>query len=156
MEPDDLPAGDPRFGPWHTRLLVGYDNHPASHRAVLAAAGLAPALRASLVLVHVITLADYPPDPELRDWEARSAAELEAQLSQARWLLSDTPVDWEYRTARGDPAQAIAQQAQETDALLIVVGAGSGRITSRLWHRSVPAELARIQRRPVLVVPAPS
>lgn len=155
MEPLDLSAGDPVCRSQPARLIVGYDSHPASQRAVLAAAELAPALNASLVLVHVITLADYPLDPELRDWEARSAAGLEAQVSRARWLLSDAVVRWEYRTARGDPARTIAQQAHDVDALLIVVGAARERIASRLLRWSVPAELVRIQRRPVLVVPAP-
>lgn len=138
-----------------TRLIVGYDCHPASHRAVLAAAELAPSLNASLVLVHVISLTDYPPDPELHDWEAQSEAELEAQISRARWLLADTAVRWEYLTARGDPARAIAQQAQILGALLIVVGAGRGRITSRLLHESVPMQLVRIQRRPSLLYRRP-
>jgi nucleotide-binding universal stress UspA family protein len=155
VEPGGLSGGESLWGSRPTRLVVGYDSHPASHRAVLAAAELAPALNASLVLVHVVGPADYPADPELRDWEARSAAEREALAGRARWLLSDAAVQWEYRTARGAPARVIAQRAHDLDALLIVVGAGSGRITSRMLHSSVPAELVRIQRRPVLVIPAP-
>jgi nucleotide-binding universal stress UspA family protein len=145
--------GGPRQPAW---LLVGYDQHPASHQAVLVAAELARVLGAGVVLLHVIDLADYPADPEAAGWEAASARLLLAQRREAESLLAGTGVEWDYRIAQDDPAHAIAEAAQEVDALFIVVGASGRGLAQRLWHGSVPQMLVRRQRRPVLVVPAPA
>jgi nucleotide-binding universal stress UspA family protein len=143
----------PRPHPW---LLVGYDQHPASHQAVLVAAELAQVLGASVLLLHVIDLDDYPADPEAASWESASAELLLAQRREAASLLAGTGVEWSYRIVQDDPAHALTQVAQELDALFIVVGASGRGLAQRLRHGSVPQMLMRRQRRPVLVVPAPA
>jgi nucleotide-binding universal stress UspA family protein len=138
------------------RLLVGYDQYPASHQAVQFAAGLARVLGASLLLVHVIDLADYPIDPEAATWESASVDRLLAERRQAETLLTGSGIEWNYRIVRDDPAHALAQVAHEIDALFIVVGASGRGVAQRLLHGSVPQTLLRKQRKPVLVVPPPS
>ena len=145
--------GGPRARPW---LLVGYDQHAASHQAVLVAAELARVLGAGVLLLHVIDLADYPADPEAAGWESASAELLLAQRREAERLLAGTGVEWNYRIVQDDPAQALTQVAQELDALFIVVGASGRGLAQRLWHGSVPQMLVRRQCKPVLVVPAPA
>jgi nucleotide-binding universal stress UspA family protein len=135
---------------------VGYDQHPASHQAVLAAAALAQVIGATLLLVHVIDLADYPIDPEAATWETASADTLLAERRQAGSLLAGTSTEWSYRIVHGDPAHALAEVAHEVDALFIVVGASGRGLAQRLRHGSVPQALLRKQRKPVLVVPAQS
>jgi nucleotide-binding universal stress UspA family protein len=136
-------------------LLAGYDRHPASHEAVLVAADLTRVLGASLLLLHVIDLSDYPADPEAADRESASAGLLLAQRQAAADLLAGTGVEWGYRIAHDDPVHALAQAAYELDALFIVVGASGRGLARRLLHGSVPQTLVRCQRKPVLVVPAP-
>src|SRR5450432_2178918 len=114
----DLPGVAP-----FCRVLVGFDRHPASHRAVLVAAELDRALGASLLVLHVIDLADYPVDPEAANWDSAVADTLAAERQHAERLLSGTPIPWMYRTARDDPAHALARIAHDMDALFIVVGA---------------------------------
>jgi nucleotide-binding universal stress UspA family protein len=134
---------------------VGYDQHSASHHAVLVAAALAQVLGAALLLVHVIDLADYPIDPDAATWETASVDTLLAERRQAETLLAGTSIEWNYRIVQDNPAHALAEVAHEVDALFIVVGASGRGLAQRLRHGSVPQMLVRRQRRPVLVVPAP-
>ncbi|PCN49611.1 universal stress protein [Curtobacterium sp. 'Ferrero'] len=54
----------------------------------------------------------------------------------------------------GDPARALAAVAEERDAVMIVVGAQTGRRRiTEFFNGSVAARLAHQQHRPVLVVP---
>jgi nucleotide-binding universal stress UspA family protein len=137
------------------RLLVGYDRHPASHHAVIVAADLAHALGASLLVLHVIDLEDYPIDPDAADYELAADRTVAKERQHAERLLSDATVEWTYETARDDPAHALAKLAHDYDVLMIVVGASGRGLAQRLLHGSVPQALARKQRKPVLVVPAP-
>jgi nucleotide-binding universal stress UspA family protein len=137
------------------RLLVGYDRHPASHRAVIVAADLAGVLAASLLVLHVIDLEDYPIDPDAADYELTADRTVAEERKHAESLLAHTTVDWTYETARDDPAHALAKAAHDQDVLLIVVGASGRGLAQRLLHGSVPQALTHKQRKPVLVVPAP-
>lgn len=156
MNEEYAPGPRQAAGQRRLQLLVGYDQHPASHQAVLVAAALAQVLGATLLLLHVIDLADYPVDPEAADWETASVDTLLAERRQAETLLAGTGIEWTYRNVRGDPTNALAQAAHEVDALFIVVGASGRGLAQRLLHSSVPQALLRKQRKPVLVVPAQS
>jgi nucleotide-binding universal stress UspA family protein len=136
------------------QLVVGYDQHSASHHAVLVAAALAQVLGAALLLVHVIDLADYPIDPDAATWETASVDTLLAERRQAETLLAGTSIEWNYRIVQDNPAHALAEVAHEVDALFIVVGASGRGLAQQLLHGSVPQALLRKQRKPVLVVPA--
>lgn len=137
----------------HNRLLVGYDSSPASRRAVGVAAQLAEALDADLTVLHSVGLEDYPIDPDRPDWEEmaeRRISELEAMAVE---LLQNAPIRWEYETARGDPASALAKAASDLEVLIIVVGASRRNVVRRMSHGSVGQTLSRCQAKPVLVVP---
>ncbi|MBF4461244.1 MULTISPECIES: universal stress protein [unclassified Rathayibacter] len=88
--------------------------------------------------------AETPPevDQRLRD-------EIEAQLASST-------VPWTLRTVEGEPALALADAAEKSDARMIVVGtrdAGVLASIAEFLSGSVAAHLAHRQHRPVLVVP---
>ena len=67
------------------------------------------------------------------------------------------PDGWTYHAASGDPARLIAAVADETDALMIIVGShgeGTGATFDRLLAGSVSRMVLRRQHRPVLIVPS--
>jgi nucleotide-binding universal stress UspA family protein len=137
------------------RLLVGYDHHPASRRALLVAAQLAEALDAHLTVMHVVNLEDYPVDPDRSDWEEAAEKRVAEQQQDAERLLGATPVRWAYQTVRDDPARALAKVASDLDVMFIIVGATGRNVVRRLTSGSVPQSLFRHQSKPVLVVPEP-
>jgi nucleotide-binding universal stress UspA family protein len=159
---ESLATVDPASSPPHdfehlrgsNRLLVGYDRHPASHHAVIVAADLARALGASLQVLHVVDLDDYPIDPDSADFEVAAERTVEEERRYAEVLLAQSAVEWTYETARDDPAHALAKAAHDLDVLFIVVGASGRGLAQRLLHGSVPQTLMRKQPKPVLVVPA--
>jgi nucleotide-binding universal stress UspA family protein len=155
VQPQESSTEDlrPLSGP--RRLLVGFDQHPASHHAVTVAADLAAALGASLLVLHVIDLEDYPIDPDAGNYEASAQRTVAEERASAELLLSDATIEWTYDTVRDHPAHALASVAHDNDVLFIVVGASGRGLAQRLLHGSVPQELTRKQRKPVLVVPAP-
>ncbi|HTW21113.1 MAG TPA: universal stress protein [Mycobacteriales bacterium] len=138
------------------RLLVGYDRHPASHRALVVAAALATALDATLVILHVVDLEDYPVDPDSEEWETAAKRTIDQERQEAAQLLASSRVQWAFETARDEPVHALARAAHDHDALFIVVGASGRGLAQRLLHGSVPQALLRKQRKPVLVVPSPA
>lgn len=159
----DLPAGERRLrlvglahAPADTSLVVGHSPHPASDAALAVAVDLARRLRADLHVVHGVDLFDYPVDPDAADWEQQARRNLDAQRSRVEAALADAPLGWTYQAAHGDPARLIAAVAEETDALMIVVGShgeGPGATFERLLGGSVSRTVLRHQHRPVLVVP---
>ncbi|MGA6127451.1 MULTISPECIES: universal stress protein [unclassified Microbacterium] len=82
---------------------------------------------------------------------------LEAQLrDQATAALSGIDVAWSLEMLAGDPALAMKDLAERTEARLIVVGTrkrGIGDSIREFFTGSVAARLAHRQPRPVLVVP---
>ncbi|MFC9353204.1 universal stress protein [Arthrobacter sp. NPDC057013] len=66
---------------------------------------------------------------------------------------------WSLRVLNGSVPEALVRLADSAGASAIVVGGpryGARASFSRLLERSVSGRLMRIQRRPVIVVPAPS
>ena len=131
---------------------------PGQPRAVVhRAAELAYTLNVKLICVYVdITsyLADEPDDGPVDDVEATSAGILERLEN----TLDGTGIRWSFRTLAGDPARALGQFAESTDASVIVVGTrelGLGTRLEQLLVGSVAVDLTHRQHRPVLVVPLP-
>jgi nucleotide-binding universal stress UspA family protein len=63
-------------------------------------------------------------------------------------------VDVDVLTRVGDPARALADVAEQYDAVMIIVGARTGRRrVAEFFDGSVAARLTHQQHRPVLVVP---
>ena len=66
-------------------------------------------------------------------------------------------MDWSFRVLNGAVAQALGRLAESTDASVLIVGGDRpGRLAAmeRMLEGSVSAELASLQYRPVLVIPA--
>ena len=138
-------------------LVVGFDLNPSSRAALAVATDLATRLRGDLHVVHAIDLSDYPVDPDSASWEADAAAAVAQERGLAAQALSDFAGRWTYRAAHGEPAELLAEVADEVDALMVVVGArrdGAAAAISHLLSRSVSKDLLEHGAgRPVLVVP---
>jgi nucleotide-binding universal stress UspA family protein len=134
-------------------VLVGVDGTEPSLRAVDYAIGHARRAGAAAVGLFVRPVA-------LPYWGLPGAPEavrntFEACLLEAATYLSERAracaVPHEFRERRGDPARELAAAAEELRADLIVLGSPEG-----FRHRlagSVPAQLVRMRRWPVLTVP---
>lgn len=138
-----------------------------SESLIRAGASLAAGLDAHLICAYV------DPASYLTEWEPavlRTSASLDPAVNnetdfpsgQVRDLLQailgPPGEDWSFRVLNGAVAQALARLAASTDAsLLIVGGQRPGRLhaVERMLEGSVEADLAGLQRRPVLVIPQP-
>lgn len=151
----------PTRDPETSTVLVGYDESEPATRAVERGADLAWALGARLVVASVAAT-PLVPDPEGRverlSAGARRMAPLQPpgeqpRLDRAADLLRGRGVDVELVPAVGDPAEALLELADETDADVIVVGAGTASVLERpLTGGSVPAAVLGRSQRDVLVV----
>lgn len=143
--------------PSGTSLVVGHDRHPAADAALRVAVDLARRLRADLHVVHGVDLFDYPIDPDAADWEQQALAALAEQRRRVHAALADFPLAWTYQAGHGSPAGLLGRVAEETAALMIIVGShgeGPGATFERLLAGSVSRTVLRRQHRPVLIVPA--
>lgn len=136
-----------------------------SGRVIRAGAGLAGRLNAHLICAFV------DPASYLTEWEpagSRASASLDpAVRSESDFpsalvrealeaVLGPPGMEWTFRVLNGAVARALGRLADSTDASLLVVGGQRpGRLAAmeRMLEGSVSAELARLQTRPVLVVP---
>jgi nucleotide-binding universal stress UspA family protein len=145
--------------PPQAHLVLGHGRYASSEAALPVAADLARRLQAQLHVVHGIDLSDYPIDPDAADWEAQAQHVLAAQQQRVADALAGTDTGWSYHAWRGDPVELLARVADETDALMIIVGSrgeGFGKVLDRIFERSVSHGLIARQHRPVLVVPQPA
>ena len=132
---------------------------------IRAAASLAARLNAHLICAFV------DPASYLTEWEP-AGSRISASLDPAVKSETDFPSgnvreglqdilgppgeEWTFRVLNGAVAQALGRLADSTDAsLLIVGGQRPGRLAAmeRMLEGSVSAELARLQSRPVLIIP---
>lgn len=146
-----------QVGGSRTNLVMGFDLSPVSQCALEVAADLSRRLDAHLHVVHAVDLSDYPIDPDGPDWEEQARRTLTAERLAVAAGLSEFDRPWSYHAWHGIPGRLLAEVADESDALMIVIGArgsGVGAGISHLLARSVGAELVgRRGHRPVLVVP---
>ena len=139
-----------------TQMVVGWDLHPSSSAALRFAVVMAQRLDAHLHVVHVVDVDDLPIDPDAWNWEEQLDQRLAEDATTARTLLDQLHAHWTYHAARGRPSDVIADLAEETDALMIIVGGPRGGVLSfieTLAGQSVSHQLARQHGRPVLIVP---
>lgn len=150
--------GPPGPRPPATHLVVGYDEH-RGRAALTHAIALAARLDAHIDVVHVVDASDTPVDPDLADWEERTAAHAAAVRADACAELAALPGNWTFHTTHGDPARALTEIADAHDAAMIIIGAprpGLAALVDRLVGESVSTRLVHHGRRPVLVVPEPA
>lgn len=150
-------AGGAAAGGPGTSLVMGFDLSPVSQCALEVAADLTRRLGAHLHVVHAVDLSDYPINPDGPDWEEQARRTLLAEQQAVDAALGSFEGAWTYHASHGLPARLLTQVADESDALMIVIGArrsGIGAGISHLLAGSVGAELVgRRGHRPVLVVP---
>jgi nucleotide-binding universal stress UspA family protein len=145
-------------------VVLGVAWEPSGH-VIRAGASLAARLNAHLICAFV------DPASYLTEWEpagSRTSASLDPAVksetdfpsSHVREGLQDIlgppGEEWTFRVLNGAVAQALGRLADSTDAsLLIVGGQRPGRLAAmeRMLEGSVSAELARLQSKPVLIVP---
>jgi nucleotide-binding universal stress UspA family protein len=128
------------------RILMATDFSPGSRRALRHAEKIAKALRAELVLLHVVG----------------PAVESPAEFAEANERLVETATKLSRRGCRvaplmetGCPASAIVARAEAMRADLIVVGTAGRTGLSHLFLGSVAENVVRSSRVPVVTVRAP-
>jgi len=139
-----------------TQMVLGWDLQPNSSAALRFAVVMAQRLDAHLHVVHVADVDDLPIDPDAWNWEEQLDQRLAENATTARMLLDQLHAHWTYHAARGRPSDVIADLAEETDALMIILGGPRGGVLSfieTLAGQSVSHQLTSQHGRPVLIVP---
>jgi nucleotide-binding universal stress UspA family protein len=132
------------------RIVVGFDGSEHAHRALERAADIAGG--ATLAIVSAANVQRMmrgagisPVDPA--DAEARSEA-----LAEARKFVQERGVEAVFIEGHGNPADVIVQEAEESKADLIVVGARGLSATRRVFMGSVSTNVVHHAPCDVLVV----
>lgn len=144
-------------------IVVGFDDHDASRRALIQAARLAAALLVHLHVEHIVDLEDTPIDPDLADWQNEVDERLQTLQRHAESLVELPGDNWDYHVQRGDSWHVLLHRADQLDAGLIVVGqhlharalaAALGHFLAGPAGLNVAEQLVRHGDRPILVVPS--
>src|SRR5947207_2898001 len=123
-------------------IVVGYDETPASGRALDKAADLAETFGAKLVVTSAAPVLAHigrgmgavdPTDSPQRH---------EDELAHARAFLSSRKLDADFVPAIGGPADTIVELAEERTADLIVVGTCEAGVLARLFEGSVSEQVS--------------
>jgi nucleotide-binding universal stress UspA family protein len=134
------------------KIVLGFDDTEGSQRALERTAELAKAFDAEVTVTSVarvemsIGRSAGPIDP------TEPLSKHEEELATARKYLEGEGIQAEYQPAVGDPADAIADLAEERDADLIVVGTREPSLVQRLLGQSVSESVAHKAHRDVLIV----
>lgn len=141
-------------------VLVGTDGSASAERAVEHAAGLARAFDARLTIltafapqpVHDVQRAQAEAPADLR-WMLTDASQAEDRAGSGKALAARLGVTQvRTRVARGDPAEALVETADDVGADLIVVGSKGMTGTGRFLLGSVPNRVSHHAPCDLLVV----
>jgi len=140
-------------------IIVGFDGSPAAEKALEQAKDLAHRYDAAIRLIHVI---DWSPfEFQTHEENETQARERREQIQSDRQdlfpavmaSLEAAGIDASSDIRWGHPADMLADQAQELDAFMIVIGrVGQSRLKSLLFG-SVASRTVQLADCPVLVVP---
>jgi nucleotide-binding universal stress UspA family protein len=136
-------------------LVVGFDRRAESMAALETAVQLGGRLQANLLVIHAVDLADYPIDPDRRDYEEQAQRTLAEERFTVSSVLASYAFGWTYRALRDDPVDALIRAADDVDALMVIVGSRGEHwhlVLERLISPSVSHRLIERCGRPVLVV----
>ena len=140
-------------------IVVGTDGSDTAKQAVRQATDLAKRIGARVELVSA-----YEPvsDSRLREesvqvpddlqWMVNPREDVDATLKDAADQVRDAGVDVEVFARQGDPADAILDVAEETDADLIVVGNKGMTGAKRFLLGSVPNKVSHHAPCSVLII----
>jgi nucleotide-binding universal stress UspA family protein len=137
-------------------IVVGTDGSDTATKAVVSSAEVAKGLGAKL---HIVSA--YHPvaahlhtqgDPEGADWNVDENVLVEGVLTEATAAIASFGVELETHAVRGDPAEALIEIAQETNAELIVVGSKGMTGARRFLLGNVPNKVSHHAHCSVLIV----
>jgi len=140
-------------------IVVGTDGSQTASEAVRQAVELAKEIGAKIQLVSA-----YEPVPASRlreekreapedlQWMVNPREEVDNTLSEAADTVKEAGVDVETFARQGDPADAILDVAEETDADLIVVGNKGMTGAKRFLLGSVPNKVSHHAPCSVLII----
>jgi nucleotide-binding universal stress UspA family protein len=135
-------------------IVLGYDDTPASQRALERAAELAKAFGSKLIVTSVAPLmlgamrSGGPTDP------VDSLDKHQQELASARQHLEGLGIRVRLQRAVGDPADAIVEIARENGADLIVVGTREPNMMMRVLGQSTSGSVMHKAHCDVMVVHA--
>jgi nucleotide-binding universal stress UspA family protein len=145
--------------PARAGLVLGRSGRDSADEALLVAADLAARLDAELHVVHGVDVGDHPADSDADERDEAADLAVEAHRAHIEATLDGSGVRWTFRAERGDPVHLLIAAADETDALMIILGSRGesvGASVERALGGSVSRAVLRKQHRPVLVVPTAS
>jgi nucleotide-binding universal stress UspA family protein len=140
-------------------IVVGTDGSDTATQAVREAVDMAKAVGARLELVSA-----YAPASEQRlraerrqapadvQWAISPRKEVEASLAEAADMAREAGVDASTHAREGDPADAILDVAEETNAGLVIVGNKGMTGAKRFLLGSVPDKISHHASSSVLIV----
>jgi nucleotide-binding universal stress UspA family protein len=148
-------------------IICGVDGSPDSRLALGVAASLARRLAARLIVVNVVAALRDPVVPTLAYapmarpvgsmppmTARRTDVDVEAAEAMLERILNEERLpDAEPQTVVGDPAERLADLADDEGAELIVVGSRGRGAFKAAFLGSVSNSLVGVARCPVLVVP---
>jgi nucleotide-binding universal stress UspA family protein len=140
-------------------IVVGTDGSDTASQAVRQAVDLARAIGASVKLVSA-----YEPVPQQRlaqerrdapedvQWAIGPREDVDSRLESAAAVAREASVDVDVYPRQGDPADAILDVAEETEADLIVVGNKGMTGARRFLLGSVPNKISHHAPCSVLII----
>ena len=140
-------------------IVVGTDGSDTATQAVREAVDLAKAVGAKIELVSAYEpVSNQRLQGERRDapedvqWSINPKEDVEATLSDAAAIAEAAGVTVEKLARRGDPADAILDVAEETEADLIIVGNKGMTGAKRFLLGSVPNKISHHAPCSVLII----
>jgi nucleotide-binding universal stress UspA family protein len=134
------------------KIVLGYDDGEASQRALERVAQLAKAFGSEVAVTSVApivaSIGRSAGAVDSTDPPAKHAEE----LAHAKEYLDGQGVTAEYVPAVGNPADTIAELAQERGADLIVVGTREPNVLQRLLGQSISEAVSHKAHSDVLIV----
>ena len=140
-------------------IVVGTDGSDTARKAVTAAVDLAKEIGATLDIVSA-----YEPVPQSRlreesrqapedlQWMINPREDVDSTLEEASEKAKDAGVDVQIHARQGDPADAILDVAEETNADLIIVGNKGMTGAKRFLLGSVPNKVSHHAPCSVLII----
>jgi nucleotide-binding universal stress UspA family protein len=140
-------------------IVVGTDGSQTASEAVRQAVELAKQIGARIELVSAYEPVssqrlrqEQTEVPEDVQWMVNPREDVDATLQDAATVVRDAGVDVETYARQGDPADAILDVAEETDADLIVVGNKGMTGAKRFLLGSVPNKVSHHAPCSVLII----